>query len=78
MLTEMPRGAGNKTLSVLILASNHKRQLLQPIKEVYLFHSGVIKNFNHMANALVFITHIPSCLCISIWLPGLPKREHMQ
>lgn len=38
------------------------------VHKASLFYSDVIKNFNLMANALVFITHTSSNLCIPIWL----------
>lgn len=36
------------------------------VHKAHLFYSDVIKNFNHMANALVFITCTSSNLCIPI------------
>lgn len=77
VLTEKPKDAGNQILSVLILAPNHKRQLLQPIKVVYFILVSL--KFSIIWLMPWFLLHIyPAVFASQFGLPGLPKRENMQ
>lgn len=44
------------------------------VHKAHLFYSDVIKNFNHMANALAFITCTSSNLASQFALPGISEE----